>query len=103
MSDPITKYDLPATMIQIAIAVAASVLLVASFVTFEPAPNPGTVRLSTGEKAAPVTIGAAGANLPVLPAPSALTSETGGTRLQGSGQPPPPASAYTHMMFSSGV
>lgn len=90
-------------MIQIAIAVAASVLLVASFVRFEPPAAAGTVMLSTGEKAAPVDINSAGAGLPVLPSPSIMTTETGGTRLQGAGQPPPSASAYTRMMFSAGV
>lgn len=90
-------------MIQIAIAVAASVLLVASFITYEPADARGTVTLDTGEKAAPIDIASAGAHLPVLPPPSSLSEQTGGTRLQGSGGPPPPASAYTRMMFSAGA
>lgn len=90
-------------MIQIAIAVAASVLLVASFITYEPPAQAGTVRLTTGEKAAPVDIDSAGSGLPVLPPPKSLDSKGGGTRLQGSGQRPPAASQYTSMLFGAGV
>lgn len=90
-------------MIQIAIAVAASVLLVASFITYEPDNARGTVKLDTGEKASHIDIDSAGADLPVLPPPSSLSDTSGGTRLQGSGGPPRPASAYTRMMFNAGV
>lgn len=89
-------------MIQIAIAVAASVLLVASFITFEPTAPHGSVTLKTGERASTVDIDSAGAGLPVLPPPRALDAPGGGTRLQGSGLPAPPAARYTSMLFEAG-